>query len=275
MSAGRMTAALAAVTIAACAAPSRRLTPRVVEDPIVLPRRMASLSLGGYARHFEPTDTRVVGAPVTFRYGITDRLEWVDLLSLRYAILDDRPADGRAPKPLSLAVRAGVRGIGYSSMEGMIVLPTVSADVLKHVADRWALTLSAEWQAQWIQDPVTFIPAYSGSLGYSGRNWSDLDIAAAAKRQLSERIALGVGASISQVSDCVSPTCTWVARGAGVSLRLSARPWHWLTLRAGPAAGVRERPSTPLPTTGPDGPIVVPPRNVEWIGLWGWADFYW
>jgi hypothetical protein len=247
----------------------------VVEDPIVLPRRMASVSLGGYVRHFEPTNTRVDGVPAGFRYGITDRLEWVDLLSLRYAILDDRPADGRAPRPLSLAVRAGARGIGYSSIEGMIVLPVVSVEALRHVADRWALSLWADWDAQWVQTPGTFFPAYSGSLGYSSRTFSQLGFGAAATRQVSERIALGVGASVFQASDCASPTCDWVARGAGASLRFVARPWHWLTLRAGPAAGVAERPSTPLPTTGPDGPIVIPPRNVEWIGLWGWADFYW
>src|SRR3954468_16362644 len=214
MSARGLAAVLAASALAACAAPSRRLTPRVVEDPIVLPRRMASVSVGGYVRHFEPTNTRVDGVPVTFRFGITDRLEWDDLLSLRYALLDDRPADGRAPRPLSLAVRAGVRGIGYSSMEGMIVLPIISVDALKHVGDRWALSLSADWEAQWIQDPVIFIPAYSGSLGYSSRTWSELGFGAAVTRQLSERIALGAGASVFQASDCASPTCAWVRRGA-------------------------------------------------------------
>src|SRR6185436_2543213 len=102
MRAHRM-AALPAIALAACAAPSRQLTPRIVEDPITLPRRMASASLAVTAVHFEPTDAYGFPGTPGFRFGITDHLEWVDLLGLRYAFLDDRPADGRARMPISLA----------------------------------------------------------------------------------------------------------------------------------------------------------------------------
>jgi hypothetical protein len=56
----------------------------------------------------------------------------------------------------------------------------------------------------------------------------------------------------------------------------SVRPWHWLTLAAGPYVGYRYRPDGPLvPPTNPTGPVVIPVRRVEWVGLEGFATFYW
>ena len=63
-------AVLAVVALAACAAPSRRLTPRVVEDPIVLPKRMASVSTQIYFVHYEPTDFQGTFGRPGFRFGI-------------------------------------------------------------------------------------------------------------------------------------------------------------------------------------------------------------
>jgi hypothetical protein len=269
-------AALAVLAAASCAAPSRQLTPRIVEDPITLPKRMASASLGVTAVHYEPTDAQGVLFTPGFRFGITDHLEWSDLLGLRYAFLDDRPADGRAPRPLSLALRAGVFGIGYSSAEGMIVLPVVSLTALKHVANRWALSLSAGWTAQWVEYPSSWTPAYSDSLVYSSRERSSLSLAVTVVRQLRERVALGVAPSIDQVTDCASPTCSWKTRGAGVSVFVGVRPLSWLTLYAGPAAGVRERSNVAGPVRYPDGTvIVVQPRTVTWVALSGTLAFYW
>ena len=180
----RVAAVLAAITVASCAAPSRKLTTRIVEDPITLPKRMASASINVTAIHYEPTDTQGVLTTPGFRFGITDHLEWVDVLGLRYAFLDDRPADGRAPMPLSLALRAGLLGIGYSSAEGMIVLPTVSLDALKHVGDRWALSLSLDWTAQWVARPFGWTLRYNDALFYSARRFSFLTLSAAVTRQL-------------------------------------------------------------------------------------------
>jgi hypothetical protein len=276
MRAGVWFAALAALAAASCAAPSRRLTTRIVEDPITLPKRMASASLAVTAVHYEPTDAQGVVFAPGLRYGITDHLEWTDLLGLRYAFLDDRPADGRTPRPLSLALRAGVYGIGYSSAEGMIVLPVVSLTALKHVADRWALSLSAGWTAQWIEYPSSWTPAYSSTLVYSSRERSWLSLDASVVRQLRDRVALGVAPSIEQVTDCVSPTCGWKTRGAAVSVFVGVRPLWWLTFYAGPAAGVRERANVAGPITYPDGTvIVVQPRTVTWVSLSGSLVFYW
>jgi len=269
-------AALAAVAVAACAAPSRQLTPRIVEDPITLPRRMASASLAVTAVHFEPTNANAFPGTPGFRFGITDHLEWVDLLGLRYAFLDDRPADGRARMPISLALRAGVHGIGYSSMEGMIVQPVVAVTALKRVADRWALTLSAGWRAQYVDNEFGWTPAYNGSLTYASRRWSFLGVNAAVTRQLSERVALGVAVLAEQANDCVSPTCAWKTRSAGGSLSLGVRPLSWLTVRVIPAAGGRERPDIALPTTYPDGtPIPIQPLSVTWVAATGILEFFW
>lgn len=269
-------AALAAVALAACAAPSRRLTPRVVEDPIVLPRRMASVSMEIRYVHYEPTNVGGTFGLSGLRIGLTNRLEWNGLIGLRFAILDDRPA-GRAPMPFSLAVQAGVMGIGYSSFDGMIVQPAASLLALKHVADRWALSLGLDWGATWVQHPwLQFTPAYSGSLAYSGRIASTFTLSGTVARQLSERIALGISPAVAQTNDCIDPTCGWVSQSASGKVFVSARPWDWLTVSAGPDIGVRHRPDALLPVAYPDGTrIYVPPTRVTWFALSGTAAFYW
>jgi len=269
-------AALAAAMVASCAAPSRRLTTRVVDDRIVLPKRMASISLDGRYFDYKPTDARGGTLTPGFRFGITDRLEWDDVLSLRYAILDDRPVDGRAPMPLSLAVRAGTYGIGYSSVEGMILLPVVSINALKHVGDRWALSARASWEAQYLSTPSIWTPAYSETLHYSSRRFSVIGIRADAVRQLDDHVAVGFGAGVDQFNDCVSPTCGWVSQGAGASVRVIVRPWHWVTFSGGSSAGVRHRPDALLPTRYPNGGnITTRPLTVEWMALDAFVAFYW
>lgn len=268
---------LAAIAMAACAAPSRRLTPRIVEDPIVLPRRMASVGLHAFAAHYEPTDVRRNNLLLGFRYAFTDRLEWVDLLSLRYALLDDRPVDGRPARPISLAVRAGATGIGYSSFNGLIVLPAASVEALKRIADRWALELSVNWLAMWQQRGSSLFPSppYTSTLGYAGNTASSLTFRGGATRQLAERVALGASASVTQTTGCLSPTCAWVSRGGVAALTVSVRPWHWVTLAAGPYVGYRYRPDDPIPPANPTAPVVIAVRRVEWVGLEGFLTFYW
>ena len=267
-------AVFALAAVASCAAPSRKLTTRIVEDPITLPRRMASASLDGTGIHYEPTDAQDFLTTSTFRFGITDRLELANL-GLRYAVLDDRPADGRAPKPLSLALHAGLDGLGYSSLEGVIALPTVALDVLEHVGDRWALSLSAGWFAQWVADPVNWTPAYNGALFYSARRFSFISLSGEVTRQLTSHVALGIGPSIEQGTDCVSPFCGWKSRSARVSLFVGVRPLWWLSVIVAPAVGVRERPDTALPPTPPDGTPIAIPRSVTWVSLTGRLAFFW
>jgi len=272
----RVALAAIAAAVASCAAPSRQLTTRIVEDPITLPRRMASISMNVTGIRYEPTDTQGTYWLPDFRLGITDRLEWVDLLGLRYAFLDDRPADGRAPDPVSLALRAGIIGIGYSSAEGTFLLPVASLRLLQHVGDRWAVSLAANWSAQWVAQPFPRTPAYNDILIYSARRFSFLSLEADVTRQLTDRVALGVGAFLEQGTDCVSPFCDWKSRTASVDVVLGARPLSWLTLSVAPAVGVRERPDIPLPTTYPDGsPVAIRPLSVTFASLTCRFAFYW
>ena len=158
----------------------------------------------------------------------------------------------------------------------MIVLPTVSLDALKHVRDRWALSLSVDWTAQWVSRPFGWTPAYNDTLAYSSRRFSFLTLSAAVTRQLSDRVALGIGPSVDQATDCVSPFCDWKSRSARVSLFVGVRPLWWLTVLIAPAIGVRERPDAALPTTYPDGtPITIQPLSVTWVSLTGRLAFYW
>lgn len=273
----RWTAVVAgAVAVASCAAPSRTLTTRIVEDPITLPKRMASASMDVTAIHYEPTDAQGFLYRPGFRYGITDHLEWADLLGVRYAFLDDRPADARAPMPLSLALHAGVFGIGYSSAEGTIVQPVASLEALKHVGDRWALSLSAGWNAQWVSRPFAWTPAYNDALFYSSRRFSYVSLSGTVTRQLTQRVAVGLTPSVDQGTDCASPFCDWKSRSARVSLSLGVRPLWWLTAMVSPAVGVRERPDIALPATYPDGtPITVEPLSVTFVSLTARLAFYW
>jgi hypothetical protein len=239
---------------------------------------MASISVDGHYLHYKPTDARGATSFVGFRFGITDRLELDGLLSLRYAILDDRPVDGRAPMPLSLSVQAGTYGIGYSSMEGMFVVPIASINALKHVGDRWALSAEASWLAQYVTNPVAVTPAYSETLHYFSRRLSVVGISAGAVRQLDDHVAVGLGAGVNQYNDCVSPTCGWVSQDASASVRVIVRPWHWVTIGGGSSAGVRHRPDAQLPIRSPPplgGPITLQPLTVEWVSLDAFVAFYW
>jgi hypothetical protein len=58
-------------------------------------------------------------------------------------------------------------------------------------------------------------------------------------------------------------------------VRVAFRSWHWLTVSAGPYAGLRQRSDTPLPPPNPDDPVEVTPRRVEWLGISGSASAYW
>jgi hypothetical protein len=268
-------AALAVLVAAGCAAPSRRLSPRQVEDPVVLPRRMASASIGGYATHYWPTglDRADVTIPA-IRLGITDRLEWTNVLSLTYAFLDDSPGGPSPGAPLSVALRAGFNGIGYSSIEGMIVQPLASIELQKHVADRWRFWMHVGWQASWASRSPPQIFSDGRTLTIGTRDSSQIGASVGVIRQLVDRLALGASVSVGQVQRCVDPFCDWVTRGVAGSLTLSFRVKHWLTLSVSPSAGVRGRPAV-IPPQSPELPVEVTPQRVTWISGLGLATFYW
>ncbi len=268
-----LTAALAGLVVS-CATPSRRLPLRAVEDPIVLPKGLASASVRADVSRYEPNVGRIVTLSPGFAVGLTDRLEW-HLLSFRYAVLDDAPGSPVRHAPLSLAVQAGLAGFGYSSLEGWILVPLVSIEISKHVANRWLFSASSSWLAGWVESPSITRARYTDTLFPAGGRVSELTFGASVLRQLTERIAGGVSLTVSQLDACVDPSCDWSAREGTAALRLLFRPVHWLTLDLLPTIGERYRPgalATPVDLTGQ---AVVPPRSVSWIGASGSVAIFW
>ncbi len=261
-------------TIAACAAPSRRLTPRQIEDPITLPRGMASASLSVEPAHYWPTGANALYGVPAFRFGITDRLQ-LGLLSLGYAFLDDSPAGATPAAPFSLALQGGVLGLGYSSIDGTIVFPILALRTAKHLDSRWRFDAGASWVGNWASGS-SVAPAFNpGTLAYSGRPSSLIDGDASATRQVADRIAVTVRGYIGETRGCLSTLCGWRNRTVQGSISLSLRPWHWMTVGISASVGLRRRSPSFMPPPDPDDPPAVLPNPVLWLAGGGWATFYW
>jgi len=257
---------LAVVLVAACAAPSRQLTSRVVEDPVTLPRRMASVTLAVGPSLQEPRGTRdLYGERPRFHFGITDRLEWTDLAVLTYAFLDDAPAAARRA-PLSLAVGAGIQGFGVSTAGGLVLEPTLGVGIRKHVADRWSLGLGLNDSGEWTQEDVPRT--------FADHRWSTLNAGASVLRQISSTVAAGIAGGLFQSQDCLTLTCTWRTRGGRGQASVIYRPRHWLTVSV-TANAVFSSPHRIPVVQDPTEPIVTPPGpTTTLIGIVG-AAFYW
>ena len=269
------TAAVSATAVAiGCAAPSRWLTPRQVDDPITLPRKLASESLLVAPARYWPTEKTDVAALHGFGYGITDRLEW-NLFSFRYALLDDAPAGTTPTSPLSLAVGGGLEGLGYTSIDGTILMPTAHLRVMKHVASRWRFEAGTQWIGLWASggsDAVRYNVGTLRQLSYPG---AMVSVDLVAMRQLVDRLALAVRLYASQVHGCVDLSCDWTTRDVEASLPLSYRLRHWLTLAISPGIGTRRRPASFTPPSGPDGMPIDLPRTVTWLSLGVSGAYYW
>jgi hypothetical protein len=263
-----------------CATPSRRLTTRVVDDPMVLPRGLFGLTVHAAATKYSLRDDLFWTWPLRFRYGITDRLELSDL-GLRYAFLDDAPAyadgapDGRRHGPLSLSVRAGVDGIGFSSFQGFIVLPTLSVLARKHLGGRAYVWADVGADGAWTTEPGIFPRRYSASLWPTWPN-SRVALSAGGIVQVVDRVALGVSGGVDQIHGCAVFDCAWAARGAWGSAGPIVRPWRWLNLSLYGELGGRERSAVEPDMIDPSAPIAtLPPDHVWWWSLGATATFYW
>jgi hypothetical protein len=269
-----LTITMAVTIIASCATPTRRLPLRAVEDPIVLPKHLAGAWVRGEISRYEPSLGTRSNLNLGWALGLTDRLEW-NTFSLVYAILDDAPGSPLPHARISLSVQAGVSGFGFSSIEGWIALPVLEVKVLKHVADRWALSTFAGWYAGLVENPPQNAPEYTDLLFPGGRRWSEVRLGASALRQLTEHIAVGATITAGQLVACANPFCEWSAREGTASLRLLTRPAHWLTLIFSPSLGGRYRPAVLAVPLAPTGPASVPPTSVAWFGLAGTVAFFW
>jgi hypothetical protein len=266
---------LVVLSLGACGTPARRLSPRTVEDPMVLPRRMIKMSLGtSWARKGSRPPLASYG-PTGLDYGITNRLQLTDLLSLTYAFLDDAPRpDGSPPPPLSLAVRAGVVGIGSFSDQGFFMVPVVIARIRKHLGERTYLEGTATGQSRWVERPAPTSERHDDLLAPVAARMSELSVAAGVVRQVANRWAVGLSVEAHQLQSCSLPFCAWDSRGGAVWLSPSFRPWHWLTISGELLAGIRGRSPEIEPIT-PIALVAVPPASVSWVtGSLG-AAFLW
>jgi hypothetical protein len=269
----------AAALALGCATPSRRLTTRAVDDPAVLPRGLASVAANQSVERLDPGDRWSRNLMLTVRYGITDKLE-LDNLSLRYAVLDDAPPpEGTPPatprRRLRLVLHGGVTGIGYSSLDGLIAFPTLSAQVGKHLGTRVYVWAELWWLGVWVGTPQPRATAYSSYLWPNTGRASEGSLSGGAVVQLVDHLTLGGSVTADELGACTLPDCTWAARGYAASLGPSLRPWRWLSLSVYASVGERWRNlELPVPQRDPQVPDV-PPRHVSWAGLSGQATLYW
>lgn len=272
--------AVALLCAVGCAAPSRHLTTRAVDDPRLLPRGLFSLNVETSALKYSTRADPDWRLSLPFRYGITDRLE-LEGLGLGYAFLDDGPAytdglpDGRRRGPLVLTAHAGLDGIGYSSLDGLIALPRLSVDAGKHLGGLAYLFVIAEANGAWVTSRASSRGLYTQTLSPPWPN-SRFGFGAGGTVQVIDHLALTGGAGVHQIHACTFFDCAWAARGANVYLGPRVRPWRWLEVAVFGEAGARERayvevgmldPSAMLPTALPG--------HVTWWGASATATFYW
>lgn len=244
-----------------CAAPSRYFTNRQVEDPIVHPRGLASMTTtGSYTSASIGRDS--TGLDLAIRYGITDRLE-IRNASLGFAFLDDAPSpDGRKRGPMALALRAGVEGFGYSSIEGTILIPALSLEARKHLGSRLYLWSELGWRAWWASSPARRSYPYDSWLWPTGES-SRLVLAAGGVVQVAERVSLSLGGRADQLRGCFFPSCDLTSRAFMVFAGASVRPWRWMDVSLFGTLGSRHRVAT-VPVAAPGEPVFVPPDTVTW-----------
>jgi hypothetical protein len=263
----RRFAAVVVVGIAlGCAAPSRHLTNRQVEDPIVHPRGLASVT-GGVAYTHASYSGRSLWPSAVLRYGITDRLELQDV-SLRYAFLDDAPPvqdgrpDGRRRGPLAVAARAGFDALGYSSLDGFLLQSVASVEARKHLGSRAYVWTDLSWTAWWTSSQRLRPGLYTTNLWPAG-NWSQTAVSLGGVIQLVERVALSLGGGAHQLRACVVPSCDLASVGVVAFAGVSVRARQWMDVSLFGSVGGRERRFL-LPPPPPDAPVTPPPDSVTW-----------
>jgi hypothetical protein len=272
--------ALADALLLGCGTPSRHLTTRGVDDPMSLPRRLMAASVSESVDTLGTSGIATSPLALRIRYGLTDKLE-LDDLSLRFAFLDDAPPAGGAPpetsrKHLSLAVRAGIEGLGFSSTDGFIMLPTLVVDARKHLGARGYVWASAEWSSIWASDAARRIIAYTRYLWPNSSRSSEVSVGGGSVVQVGNHITIGASVGGQDLFACTVPTCDVAAYGLTAAIGPSFRPWRWLALSVSGYGAVRWRTShlilpTPPNVQAPE----LPPGRVSWVGVTGTVTFFW
>lgn len=99
-----------------CGTPSRRLSTRAVDDPMTLPHRLMRVDIGASAvRGSQRLETPVL----QIDYGLTDRLQLVNLSGLKYALWDDAPSpDASHSRDPEGAVKRALPGVSTDAPDG-------------------------------------------------------------------------------------------------------------------------------------------------------------
>jgi hypothetical protein len=273
----RAWALLASVSALGCATPSRHLTTRAVDDPMSLPRGLLAFSIDGAVDQLHPTGATTWIVAPRFAYGLTDRLE-LNRVGLRYAFLDDAPPPIAATprRLLSLAARAGINGFGFSSSEGVIVLPQVLVDGRKHLGARAYVWGDVDWHAVWVSTPQPKAAAYTASLWPDASRTSELAVDVGGVIQLVNHLTMDASVGGHELYASTIPSWTSAARGLTVGLGPALRPRPWLSFFVGAYAGARWRSEGLMVVASPAEPTPnVTPGRVSWVGANATVAFFW
>jgi hypothetical protein len=265
----KLAAATAIVLTAACATPSRRLSTRQVEDPITLPRRLASVSdgiAGTLGNEHGSREGRLLKLGY-LEYGLTDRITLENFTAMRIAIMDDvpegQPATGIASpgSPFGLAVNGGLQGAGYGDAAGFIAVVYAGVVLAKHVGRSVLIDGSARWTGLHRSRAID-------------EEWTEANLGVMA--QLIDHVAVGLGAYDRLYSLGFAPSWDWTSQTIGAGPDLRYRPFHWLSLGASVDLE-RIVHHDPLLAVPPFEAIPPAPKTGPWASVWGslWAYFYW
>ncbi len=252
---------LLALLLTACAAPARRQPLRVVDSPMSLPKRMAALGMWGRTGIEAVKGTRASNFNASFRYGLTNRLELVDVLSLRYTFADDAPTvDGTAPSKISVAVRAGLTGFGASSIEGAVFWPVLQLHLRKRVSPNtylFSVTSGHSRHATAIARHSYLFFQSVGSITQISARWA-------------WHSSIGASNEVICGSECTRQA-PWAKLGTGWSMR----PAHWIEF--GPSFLLEYRLRGPEPIVRPTPDQRVSQRATRPIWISGLLDltFFW
>ena len=188
------------------------------------------------------------------------------LLAAEVALLDDAPVasaatgDKAATSLLGLSLIGGLVGIGYSSIEGLIVQPVFGVGAVKHVSASLRLQSNVYWIGRIgrLHDESVF----SGSVG--------------ATLQLVDRLAVTLDAGDRVNVETFLPSGDWGRNVVFAGPSLEYRPWHWMTGGLGGRVEATQRPQTTFEPVAPGDPRPGMPRRHP-VSIWAgaWLNFYW
>jgi hypothetical protein len=138
---------LALVAAAGCHhVPPTRLPERPIDDPVTLPAKTGELGVNWGPRFPDPGSPGhwPIGGGVSI--GLSPRLQLDLPLSLVYAVMEERPSDGRPAQPVTLAVGGGLAAFGFGTpVAGAWLQGELLAK--KRLGQRWRIDAAVELDA--------------------------------------------------------------------------------------------------------------------------------